>query len=105
MKESDIRDNQILQRYQKLVDKDVKDFFSSKKNFKKINYKSWGCKKVKKIFKKKTSIIFSVYIPTQSLLIRAQNLNYWKNFIQTPSLQIIGSISSFYLNLKLEKIR
>ena len=36
MKESDIRDNQILQRYQKLVDKDVKDLFSSKKNFKNI---------------------------------------------------------------------
>ena len=53
MKESDIRNNQTLQRYQKLVDKDVKKLFSNKKNFKNINYRSWGCKKVVKIFEKK----------------------------------------------------
>ena len=53
MKESDIRDNYILKKYQKLVDEDVKKFFSNKKKFNTINYKSWGCKKVKKIFKKK----------------------------------------------------
>ena len=53
MKESDIRNIQTLKRYQNLVDQDVRKFFSNKKNFQNINYKSWGCKKVKKIFKKK----------------------------------------------------
>ena len=53
MKESEIRDNKVLQKYQKLVDQDIKKIFSNKKNFKNINYKSWGCKKIIKIFEKK----------------------------------------------------
>ena len=53
MKESDIRNNSILMRYQTLVDKDVKKYFKKNSNFKNVNYNSWGCKKVKKIFNKK----------------------------------------------------
>ena len=37
MKESDIRSNKSLQKYQKLVDKDVKKYFLNKRNFKNIN--------------------------------------------------------------------
>tara|TARA_B100000029_G_C17598862_1_gene965106 strand:+ start:512 stop:1489 length:978 start_codon:yes stop_codon:yes gene_type:complete len=58
MKESDIRNNKILKRYQALVDKDIKKFFNQKKNFKNVNYRSWGCREVKKIFKKKNFTYF-----------------------------------------------
>ena len=58
MKESDIRDINILKQYQKLVDKDVKKIFSNKKNFKNINYKSWGCTNAKKLFEKKNFTYF-----------------------------------------------
>ena len=58
MKETDIRDSKTIGRYQKLVDQDTKKLFSDKKNFKNINYKSWGCKKVKKLFKKKNFTYF-----------------------------------------------
>ena len=77
MKESDIRDNNLFQRYQNLVDIDARKFFYNKNNFKNINYKSWGCKEVRKIFvKKKNSPIFNVLIPKQYLLIQGQNLSY-----------------------------
>ena len=100
MKESDIRDSSILQKYQKLVDKDVKSFFSNKKNFKKINYKSWGCKKVKKIFKKKnfdyfqcidTKTIFANPRPKPELLEKfysnTKSSNYWLNKFFLPKLK------------------
>ena len=100
MKESDIRNNYILQKYQKLVDKDVQNFFSSKKNFKKINYKSWGCKKVKKIFKKRnfdyfqcvyTKTIFANPRPKPELLEKfysnTKSSNYWLNKFFLPKLQ------------------
>ena len=58
MKESDIRNTNVLKKYQKLVDKDVKKIFSNKKNLTSVNYKSWGCKSVKKIFKKKNFTYF-----------------------------------------------
>ena len=42
MKESDIRDNNIFQRYQNLVDIDARKFFYNKNNFKPIStYCSW----------------------------------------------------------------
>ena len=47
MKENEIRDDNKLKKYQNLVDKDFKKFFKSKKNFKKINSKMWGCKNTK----------------------------------------------------------
>ena len=66
MKESDIRNSKTLQSYQNLVDKDVKKYFLNKNNFSQVNYKSWGCKKIKKIFRKKN---FNYYqcIDTQTI--------------------------------------
>ena len=54
MKENEIRSDKILKKYQKYVDDDFKIFLKDKKkNFKKINYKSWGSNNVSKIFSKK----------------------------------------------------
>ena len=92
MKESDIRNTRTLKKYQKLVDQDVRRFFSNKKNFKNVDYKSWGCKKVKKIFKKKnfnyfqclnTKTIFANPRPKPELLekfyLNTKSSNYWSN--------------------------
>ena len=94
MKESEIRNNKVLKNYQKLVDQDVKKFFSKKKNFQKVDYKSWGCTNVKKIFEKKnfsyfqcmiTKTIFANPRPKQELLDKfysnSKSSKYWlKNF-------------------------
>ena len=65
MKESDIRNNNIFQRYQNLVDIDARKFFYNKNKFKNINYKSWGCKEVRKIFvKKKFTYLQCTYTKT-----------------------------------------
>ena len=97
MKESDIRSNKSLQKYQKLVDKDVKKYFLNKRNFTNINYKSWGCKKIKKLFVKKnfsyyqcteTKTIFANPRPKPNLLEKfysnTKSSNYWleKFFLQ-----------------------
>ncbi len=100
MKETDIRDNKILQRYQRLVDKDIKFFFKNKKNFKNINYKSWGCKKVLKIFKKKnfnyyqckdTKTIFANPRPKPDLLEKfysnTKSSNYWLDKFFLPKIK------------------
>ena len=100
MKESDIRNNKILKKYQKLVDKDTKSFFSDKKNLKKINYKSWGCKKVKKIFVKKnfiyfqckhTNTIFANPRPKPEILEKfysnTKSSNFWLNKFFLPKLK------------------
>jgi len=126
MKESDIRDNKILQKYQKLVDKDVKYFFSKKNNFKKVNYKSWGCKKVTKIFKKKnfsyyqcnyTKTIFANPRPKPDLLEKfysnTKSSNYWldkfflpkikerKNKIVVPQVMFFSNKFKKYKNKKI----
>ena len=92
MKESDIRDNNLFQRYQNLVDIDARKFFYNKNNFKNINYKSWGCKEVRKIFVKKkftylqctyTKTIFVNPRPRLELLekfyLNTKSSNYWSN--------------------------
>ena len=97
MKESDIRDSNILKKYQKLVDEDVRKFFYNKKDFKDINYKSWGCKKVKKIFEKKrfkyyqcshTKTIFANPRPKPELLekfySKTKSSTYWLNKFFLP---------------------
>ena len=100
MKESEIRNNKVLKNYQKLVDQDVKKFFSKKKNFQKVDYKSWGCINVKKIFEKKnfsyfqcmiTKTIFANPRPKQELLDKfysnSKSSKYWlKNFF-LPKLE------------------
>ena len=101
MKESDIRNTKTLQRYQNLVDQDVKKLFSNKKNFKKINYKSWGCKRVKKIFKKKnfsyyqcmhTKTIFANPRPKLELLEKfytdTKSSKYWFSEFFLPKLRV-----------------
>ena len=100
MKESDIRNIQTLKRYQNLVDQDVRKFFSNKKNFQNINYKSWGCKKVKKIFKKKnfnyfqcvdTKTIFANPRPKPKMLENfytdSKSSKYWFNKFFLPKLK------------------
>jgi len=100
MKESDIRDSNILKKYQKLVDEDVRKFFYNKKDFKDINYKSWGCKKVKKIFEKKrfkyyqcshTKTIFANPRPKPELLekfySKTKSSTYWLNKFFLPKLE------------------
>ena len=100
MKETDIRDNYTLKKYQKLVDKDVRKFFSKKKDFKNVNYKSWGCKKAKKIFTKKnfvylqcnhTKTIFANPRPKPELLekfyLNTESSNYWLKKFFLPKLK------------------
>ena len=100
MKESDIRDNSTLKKYQKLVDKDVKTLLLNKKNLKKINYKAWGCKNVKKIFIKKnfsyfqclnTKTIFANPRPKPEILEKfysnSKSSNYWLNNFFLPKLK------------------
>ena len=101
MKETDIRDSNTIRRYQQLVDQDTKKLFSDKKNFKNINYKSWGCKKVKKLFKKKnftyfqclhTKTIFANPRLKPQLLERfysdTESSRYWLNNFFLPKLNV-----------------
>ena len=100
MKESDIRSNKVLKKYQKLVDKDAQKFFSTKKNLKSINYKSWGCKNIKKIFIKKnfnyfqckdTNTIFANPRPKPEILEKfysnTKSSNYWLNKFFLPKIK------------------
>ena len=100
MKENEIRDDNKLKKYQSLVDNDFKKFFKSKKNFKKINPKTWGCKNTKVIFTKKfflyhecieTGTIFANPRPTPNTLNKfyssAKSSNYWYNQFFLPKLQ------------------
>jgi len=122
VKESEIRDNRTLKKYQKLVDLDVKKFFSSKKNFKNVNYRTWGCKKVKKIFKKKnftyfqcmdTKIIFANPRPKPEILEKfyadAKSSRYWLNKFFLPKLKarrnkiIKPRVNFFSSNFKIYK--
>ena len=100
MKESDIRNKTTLKKYQALVDKDVKKYFKKKIKFKKINYKSWGCKNVKKIFIKKnfiyyqcveTKTIFANPRPGPKTLedfyANSRSSNFWYNKLFLPKLK------------------
>ena len=116
MKENEIRDDNKLKKYQNLVDKDFKKFFKSKKNFKKINSKLWGCKNTKVIFIKKnflyhecldTGTIFANPRPTQNTLNKfyssAKSSNYWYNKFYLPKLKFrinktIKPKASFLIN-------
>ena len=53
IKESDIRSDQVLKKYQKLVDIDSKKLLKHKRNFKNINLKKIGLEKMSHAFKKK----------------------------------------------------
>ena len=53
IKESDIRSDQVLKKYQKLVDIDSKKLLKHKRNFKNINLKKIGLGKMSYVFKKK----------------------------------------------------
>ena len=53
IKESDIRSDQVLKKYQKLVDLDSKKLLKNKRNFKNINLKKIGLGKMSHAFKKK----------------------------------------------------
>ena len=99
MKESEIRDQKKLSKYQNLVDLDIKKFFYDKKNFKNINYKKWGCYKVKKIFEKKnftyfqcidSKTIFANPRPKPQILEKfysnTKSSNYWLNQFFLPKL-------------------
>ena len=101
MRESDIRDKRNLRKYQKLVDQDVRNIFSDKKNFRNVNYKSWGCRKVKKIFEKKnftyyqclhTKTIFANPRPKPELLGKfysnTKSSKYWFNKFFLPKLKV-----------------
>ena len=74
MKESEIRNNKVLKNYQRLVDQDVKKFFSKKKNFQKADYKSWGCTNVKKIFDKKSFSYFQC-MTTKTIFANPRSFN------------------------------
>tara|TARA_Y100000590_G_scaffold432312_1_gene548194 strand:- start:774 stop:1754 length:981 start_codon:yes stop_codon:yes gene_type:complete len=100
MKESEIRDQHKLSTYQKLVDLDIKKFFYNKKNFKNINYKKWGCGKVKKIFEKKnfsyfqcinSKTIFANPRPKPKILeefySKTKSSNYWLNQFFLPKVE------------------
>ena len=100
MKESDIRKNSNLKKYQNLVDKDVRSILLNKNNFKKTNYKSWGCKKIKKIYKKKnfnyfqclhTKTIFINPRPKPKILEKfyseSKSSEYWFNKFFLPKMK------------------
>ena len=100
MKESDIRNNKVLKKYQNLVDRDIKKIFSNKKNLIKANYKSWGCKNVREIFKKKnftylqckqTNTIFANPRPKPEALEKfysnTKSSQYWTNKFFLPKLK------------------
>jgi len=101
MKESDIRNNSTLMKYQTLVDRDVKKYFKKSSNFKNVNYNSWGCKKVKKIFNKKnfnyyqcleTKTIFANPRPSPEVLedfySNSNSSNFWFKKFFLPKLKI-----------------
>jgi len=100
MKESDIRNSKTLKKYQSLVDKDINKYFKNNIKLKNVNYKSWGCKKVKKIFNKKnftyyqcseTRTIFADPRPTPKLLedfySNSKSSNFWFKEFFLPKLK------------------
>ena len=116
MKESEIRNSRTLLKYQKLVDQDVRKLLLNKKNLKRVNYKSWGCKKITKIFKKKkftfyqcqeTKTIFANPRPKLEILEKfysnTKSSNFWlKNFflpkLRTRTNKIIKPRVNYFSN-------